>query len=159
MELNLIARECHIRAMQNGWWPRQDCAECHCTGTVKVLDKERSIGDMLYFAMIECPKCFGLGFIAMPEQRNAAEQIALMHSELSEALEALREKGTSLGDSWHKQDTSGHIKPEGPSVELVDCIIRIFDSLAAYGVDIEAMLLEKLDYNDTRGNRHGGKAF
>ena len=90
------------------------------------------------------------------EDRNKPEMIALMHSELSEALEALRK---DLND-----DHLPHRK--GVEVELADTIIRILDMCGAYGYDIEGAIEEKMAYNAKRvdhklKNRHaiGGKKF
>ena len=90
------------------------------------------------------------------EDRNKPEMIALMHSELSEALEALRK---DLND-----DHLPHRK--GVEVELADTVIRILDFCGAYGYDIEGAINEKLQYNSKREdhklkNRYenGGKKF
>lgn len=48
-------------------------------------------------------------------------------------------------------------KPEGVAVELCDAIIRILDYLAYMGVDVEAVLMAKHEYNKGREYRHGGK--
>jgi NTP pyrophosphatase (non-canonical NTP hydrolase) len=83
------------------------------------------------------------------DSRSFGVQLALMHSELSEALEAWREH-----HSWfYLQDG----KPEGIGVELVDCIIRILDTLQANSVDIDVVIRAKMDYNKTRPWKHGGK--
>ena len=84
--------------------------------------------------------------------RPVPELIALMHSELSEALEEYRD-GYAVDSGW----TSLGDKPEGVATELIDCMIRILDCLAAHGVDIEAVLKKKMAYNRTRPYRHGGK--
>lgn len=81
--------------------------------------------------------------------RGLAEIIALCHSELSESLEAYR-NGEEL--VW---DNNG--KPDGIAVELIDCVIRIFDYLAKEKVDIEQIMRIKHEYNKTRPYKHGGK--
>lgn len=54
-------------------------------------------------------------------------------------------------------DTAGNCKPEGVAVELCDAVMRIMDFLAFMGVDIEAVLMAKHEYNKGREYRHGGK--
>lgn len=51
----------------------------------------------------------------------------------------------------------GNCKPEGVAVELCDAVMRIMDFLAFMGVDIEAVLVAKHEYNKGREYRHGGK--
>ncbi len=83
------------------------------------------------------------------DDRSVAEIVALCHSELSESLEAYR-NGEEL--VW---DNNG--KPDGIAVELIDCVIRIFDYLAKEKVDIEEIIRIKHEYNKTRPYKHGGK--
>jgi NTP pyrophosphatase (non-canonical NTP hydrolase) len=75
------------------------------------------------------------------EERNEGELIALMHSELSEALEAMRNHGPQAD----------------VAEELADCCIRIFDYCGARGIDLEKALIKKMEYNKTRPYRHGKK--
>lgn len=82
-------------------------------------------------------------------KRSMAELIALMHSELSEALEEER-KGES---AIYIKDG----KPEGIAIELADCVIRIMDTFGAMGWDLEETIQIKHRYNKTRPYRHGGK--
>lgn len=42
-------------------------------------------------------------------------------------------------------------------LELVDCVIRIFEYLGHEGADVEAIMAEKCAYNETRPYRHGKK--
>ncbi len=74
-------------------------------------------------------------------ERNDGELIALMHSELSEALEAMRNHGTK----------------DNIAEELADCCIRIFDYCGAREIDLEKTLLKKIEYNRARPYRHGKK--
>lgn len=82
------------------------------------------------------------------------EQIALIHSEASEALESWRNKEPQ---SWSHPDKNGIAKPEGLASEYADIIIRIGHYCGALGIDLEYEVKRKLAYNMTRGFRHGGK--
>lgn len=75
-----------------------------------------------------------------PLDRNDAELICLMHSELSEALEGVR-KGGKDKHLPHRDVVE---------VELADCIIRILDYCGARKMDIGGAVIEKLAYNMTR---------
>ena len=79
------------------------------------------------------------------------EQVALVHSEASEALEAFR---IGLMDT-----TEVHGKPEGYYSELADVVIRIMHYCARDGVSLESEIRTKMIYNETREYRHGGKAI
>lgn len=75
-------------------------------------------------------------------------KIALLHSEISEALEAIR----------HGDPESEHIKGmTGVEEELADVIIRIMDYGTAYGLRINEAVLQKMVFNSTRAMLHGGK--
>ena len=82
------------------------------------------------------------------EDRNSGELIALMHSELSEALEGLRQYNS-------KSDKI----PEYSQVEeeLADCIIRIGDMCESRGYNLEGALKAKFEYNKKRKYMHGKK--
>lgn len=75
-----------------------------------------------------------------PITRNFGEVVALMHSELSEALEADRK---SLMD-----DKLPHL--DGRVTEFADCVIRIMDTCEALGLDLAGAIVEKNRYNKSR---------
>lgn len=69
-----------------------------------------------------------------------AQRIALMHSELSEALESVRD-----GDYAHAE------------VEFADTIIRILDAAYAWGMDMDRAIENKMKVNEGRPHMHGRK--
>jgi NTP pyrophosphatase (non-canonical NTP hydrolase) len=72
--------------------------------------------------------------------RPIPELLCLIHAEVSEALEAYR-----------KEDN------DNLKEELADIMIRVMDMAVGYGIDIEAEIIKKHEYNKTRSYRHGGK--
>ena len=91
-----------------------------------------------------------------PLKRNKGELLALIHSEISEALEGERK---NLMD-----DKLPHRKMA--EVELVDAIIRILDYAGGFGYDLQGAFDEKMAYNAIReDHKHearkiaGGKQF
>ena len=85
--------------------------------------------------------------------REDGTMIALIHSEVSEAMEGLRK---NLQD-----DHLPHRKMA--EVELADALIRICDFAGLKGYDLGGAVVEKLEYNksrkdwtkEARGSKHG----
>lgn len=79
-------------------------------------------------------------------QKSFPTDIALMHSELSESLEADRK--ALMDDKLPAY--------EGRAVELADCVIRILHAQAKHSLDsIGALVVMKSLFNLTRPYKHG----
>lgn len=76
----------------------------------------------------------------MPTERNVGELLALVHSEISEALEG------------HRKDLMDDKLPHRKmfEVELADAVIRILDICGGLGLDLEGAYREKMAYNAKR---------
>ena len=83
------------------------------------------------------------------DEPNLGEKIALIHSELSEALEEVR--------AGHAPDEVYWVdgKPEGLPIELADVVIRVADLCGYYKIDLADAIYEKLNYNARRPIKHG----
>lgn len=109
-------------------------------------------------------------------RRDFGMLLALIHSEVSEALEEYREGHPShvyyrLPQEQGEVDMSeqeydelqervkGRIQaePRGIGIELADVIIRVLDMCSHYGIDIDDAMKRKMAYNKIRPYRHGGK--
>lgn len=71
-----------------------------------------------------------------------AAKLALIHSEVSEAMEGHRKN--------LKDDKLPH--RDMVEVELADAVIRIFDLAGAAGMDLGGAIIEKLAFNATRAD-------
>lgn len=86
------------------------------------------------------------GFWEDGQDRNDGELIALMHSELSEALEAIRH-GNPPDDKIPEYS--------GYEAELADLIIRVMDTASARGLRVAEAIIAKMAYNEGRPYKHG----
>ena len=83
------------------------------------------------------------------EEVNDGERMALIHAEISEALEALRDGNPS---------SSKIIEFSSLEEELADAVIRIMDYSFGKDLDVAGAIIAKIEYNQSREYMHG-KSF
>lgn len=125
--INDLVDYCHETSHKAGWW------------------------DVGVFDAAECARGrtpLGLNFVGT--------KIALIHSEISEALEG-----------WRKDKMDDHLPDRKMiEVELADACIRIFDLAGALQLDLGGAIMDKMAYNAQRADHKpearaaaGGKAL
>tara|TARA_R110000851_G_C12741656_1_gene530951 strand:+ start:172 stop:576 length:405 start_codon:yes stop_codon:yes gene_type:complete len=110
-------------------------------------------------------------------EKNIGEMLCLIHSEVSEALEADRKnhyfsncikeqqwfiKGmaeknygkTFNDDDFFKDQFDNRVKNSFED-ELADIVIRVMDLAAFKGIDLEAHIKAKMRFNELREHKHG----
>lgn len=82
-------------------------------------------------------------------ERRPLEYHALITSEVAEATECVR---NGEPECWFRET-----KPEGEAYEIADVIIRCLDYATSKDWNMQELIKAKLEYNKTRGHRHGNK--
>jgi NTP pyrophosphatase (non-canonical NTP hydrolase) len=173
MSLNELRDAVHETARAKGWWDGREGEEVTVNGAgigVWALD-QRSFAELLMLVVSECAE-------ALEDWRNGYEvdkprwQVTSRTPEAPTAnLEAHGQEMRLRFPDGHKQfidlnraldrealrDEGWYTKPIGIPSELADIIIRVLDICGAYGVDIDAAVESKMEFNETREVRHGGK--
>jgi NTP pyrophosphatase (non-canonical NTP hydrolase) len=81
---------------------------------------------------------------------NVLKEIALIHSELSEAVKEI-ETGRGLTEIYYDVND----KPLGFGIEIGDAMQRLMSLASEVGIDLEQAILMKHEYNKKRPYRHG----
>jgi len=143
--INVLIKESHQIAVEHGWW-----------------DKPKTMGELLVLIHSEVSE-------ALEEHRNGKEPTETYYSGKSTTYFPELENGDKCTEIFYSktesemvfQDAMGEEvivnKPEGIPSELADIVIRVFDICGYYGIDLEAAIEEKMEYNESRPYKHGGK--
>ena len=114
MDIDILTKKAHKNAMEKGFWEDRDDIE----GSVYMSKK---VKDELYHNVI-------------------ATRLALIASEVGEAVEALRK-----GEGYNFNE------------ELADIVIRVADLAGGLGIDLEQEIIDKMNINEGRDYLHGKK--
>lgn len=113
-----------------------------CANTNEVI-RGKGFWDDMHIAMKTMHQ-FGEHEIAQPvKDAFIAQKIALVQSEASEALEAMRHQKYGIGAKDTFED------------EIADVFIRLADLCGELNIDIEAQIEFKMGINKTRPVKHG----
>ncbi|OHE41493.1 MAG: hypothetical protein A2Y16_05485 [Tenericutes bacterium GWF2_57_13] len=145
MNISELIKQVHQNAKDHGWW-----------------DEPRSMAELLCLIHSEVSE-------ALEEDRNHKEPNKTYYSgkytsKLGDGTPSFEiiAFGSVPGKAIMPPDidtnpTIDITKPEGIPSELADIVIRVMDICGYHGIDLEAAIAEKMEYNRTRPMRHGGK--
>lgn len=115
-DVNELLKGTYLRSKSKGFWEQEEII-------VKLYNHEMLTKDEI-MQVINAFKC---------------QRIALIHSEVSELLEGIR-NGVENEDE-----------------ELADIVIRCNDYAGGYGINLEKAIIEKIEFNNQRPYKHGKK--
>ena len=183
MDLVELQKEAHAIAKDHGWW-----------------DEERTFGDLIALVhselsealeayrvcgIVDCPHEHTEGAGITSELADVVIRVADMAEWLKVDLAQAREEDEDLGEAkqaylehrlsgnldsfgeWiaaiHEDvvDAGYHQRNRGDNLDahLVSVIWMVQEMAAHYGIDLDAAIEAKMEYNRTRPYRHGGKAL
>lgn len=169
--LAALGRDMHENAVAKGWWGNN--ADADDTSTLDF----RNVGEILMLVVTEVaeamedwrdgrslaeinwtlkPKADGVS--RWPGRDNAGIYLEEVHASTDGWDVGRRYLDLNLPDDRAFAESCGYeVKPHGFAIECADVIIRMLDSTTAWGIDIDAAVAVKMEYNRTRPHRHGGK--
>lgn len=167
--LDGYANAAHQTAVDKGWWDGD--------GDV-VLKQVRNFGEVMANVHSECTEAwkewvagheldetyYTLHAERLPQEEisGAVSQAALKFMRFHEYLSRDGSDYANTPPEPTAQEVAllvrvGVLEPHGVPTELADIMIRVLDLFAAYGLDADLVVQEKMAYNRTRKQRHGGK--
>ncbi len=165
-------RDVHDIAATKGWWPaarsEEQCETNHKLALIALrhLELSQDLEDVRAGRprrrRCRSRRSAATARMALAHRLSDADKehlakLALIHSEVSEAVEAVLERRLDIEGGTPQGSSKVISKPEGAVVELADVVIRIMDWCARWGLNLEKAMTLKVAYNSQRRHRHGGK--
>lgn len=153
--LRALAAEAHEVAVSKGWW-----------------EGDRNVGEIIaniHSEVTEAWKEWVSG--REPDETHFAvlntnpdvipEDAAEAWQRFKDTLD-LRTVVPDQVPQWDQQDLqtlvrNGMLEPHGVPTELADILIRVLDLFAAWGLDPDTSVRDKMEFNKHRQYKHGGK--
>ncbi len=160
MNLNELAAEIHGISKAKGFWDADEGFERWNEKEGRAEFPERNRAEVLMLIVSEAAEALE----DIRDGRIAPTFEVKLNQPSSPALAVMDGKiFISDDDGYRETDYAelvslGHdVKPTGLPSEMADIIIRTLDACAAWGIDIDTVVREKIRYNATRERLHGRK--
>lgn len=138
-----IQTEVHNLAKEKGWW-----------------DEPREDGTVLMLVVSELAEGLEELRANKPNEYYVANQDFIANADNFENNNIAKNSEVCLLKALEMETATGILlKPEGLASELADAVIRIMDFAGYKGIDLEAMIIRKHEFNKSRAYKHGGKKF
>lgn len=161
--------ECHATAVRKGWWPDKlsPLEESARELLARIAIEHMNLSRRLEAIRSDSETPADLDTVRIVRRLGAEKvddlaKMALIHSEVTEAVEAILANDYKQTGGGYRDPKTGETletisKPEGAVVELADVVIRIMDWCGRKELGLESAIRAKVTYNQTRPHRHGGK--
>ena len=181
MNLADLQREAHTIAKDHGWWDTErtfgDCIALVHSDLSEALEAYREHGDVKQhldyrWAPYGHPSLNGVPYELADVVIRVADMAEWYGVELDDAVEAFGKDVAPMEGSFGDWITVGHVLlsrvaqngyvDPAQSLDLfaVGGFVKHIRYMAAhYGIDLDAAIEAKMEYNRTRSYRHGGKAL